>query len=136
MSNEHPGHAPRVIISYKIRSLAKETVFWSAFGLWFSFHPVLAHNRQPVGFIDSQTEDDHITTGNEPPHDPWARYGSADENDQFIFVASRRPESFAWDVPASNDDLLAGVGAWGTSTSKSDDTFESLLLMGLDMEIQ
>ncbi|KAH9041670.1 hypothetical protein EDB85DRAFT_1842180, partial [Lactarius pseudohatsudake] len=36
---------PRVVISYKIRSLTKEMAFWSAFGLWFTFAPVLMRAR-------------------------------------------------------------------------------------------
>lgn len=35
----------KIIISYEIRSLSKETPFWTAFGLWFSFHPVLVCRR-------------------------------------------------------------------------------------------
>lgn len=49
--------------------------------------------------------------------------------DGFIFVGHRRPESINWIVPDSDSDLLAGVGAQGTSMPKGDDTFESLLMM-------
>ena len=47
----------------------------------------------------------------------------------FVFVASRRPESLGWPVPEHDADLLSGVGAWGTSATKGDETFETLLMM-------
>ena len=131
-------NSPRVIISYKIRSLAKESSFWSAFGLWFSFYPVLvqslphATHSHGTGLDTAETSTASIGVL-APPHS-WTQYGSENGNDQYIFVAARRPESFGWDVPSLDVDLLAGVGAWGTSACKSDDTFESLLLMGLDFE--
>jgi predicted nicotinamide N-methyase len=108
---------PRVIISYKIRSLSKETPFWSAFGLWFSFEPVIARK---IDANNSLSE--------------WQRFGSdigVDSDLAFIFVARRRPESLNWTIPSENIDLLGGVGARGTCGKKSDETFETLLLMGL-----
>ncbi|KAG9314823.1 hypothetical protein JVU11DRAFT_3916 [Chiua virens] len=39
------GLPVKIVISYKIRSLSKETPFWTAFGLWFSFQPVVARYR-------------------------------------------------------------------------------------------
>lgn len=107
---------PRVIISYKIRSLSKETPFWSAFGLWFSFEPVIARR------IDANSLSE------------WQRFGSdlgGDGDLAFIFVARRRPESLNWTIPSEDVDLLGGVGARGTCSKKSDETFETLLLMGL-----
>ncbi|KAJ3554716.1 hypothetical protein NM688_g2960 [Phlebia brevispora] len=134
-----PSQSPRVIVSYKVRSLAKETPFWSAFGLWFSFQPVLAKKRR----VSQESNDssnvlrnvDNMVHVNQTLEEAWTRFGSADENDLFIFVASRRPESLTWEVPHSDQELLAGVGAWGSQTSKGDDTFEGLLLMGLDVDI-
>ncbi|KAG2145377.1 putative methyltransferase-domain-containing protein [Suillus bovinus] len=108
---------PRVIISYKIRSISKETPFWSAFGLWFSFEPVIARK---IDANNSLSE--------------WQRFGSdigGDGDLAFIFVARRRPESLNWIIPSGNIDLLGGVGAGGTCDKKSDETFETLLLMGL-----
>ncbi|KAJ8503426.1 hypothetical protein ONZ45_g10867 [Pleurotus djamor] len=99
-----------VIISYKIRSLAKESLFWSAFGLWFSFYPVLYQRGSSA----------------------WIRTGT-DEDVPFVFVAHRRPNSLSWKVPSGDVDLLHGVGAYGTTTRKSDDTFESMLLMSVDV---
>ena len=63
---------------------------------------------------------------------PWVRFGSANDGDYFVFVARRRPESFAWRVPLDDEELLGGMGAQGNETRKEDGTFESLLLMGLD----
>lgn len=106
-----------VIISYKIRSLAKETPFWSAFGLWFTFEPVLVKETAPK-------DESNLTN--------WRRFGESLEGPTFIFVARRRQQSFTWDVPPDDKDLLAGVGAYGRGSSQVDDTFESLLLMTLN----
>lgn len=105
------------MISYKIRSLSTETPFWSAFGLWFSFEPVIARR------IDAN----HLPS-------EWQRFGSdtGDDDDQtFIFVACRRLESLNWTIPLEDSDLLGGVGARGTDGKKSDETFETFLFMGL-----
>jgi hypothetical protein len=106
---------PTIFVSYKIRSLAKETPFWSAFGLWFEFAPVLARPRG-----------EHL----------WTRFGSDWDGPTFVFVAHRRAQSLEWDVPDDDGDLLAGFGAQGTSIPKEDSTFEMLLLMSLDSDIQ
>ncbi|KAK7032324.1 hypothetical protein VNI00_013283 [Paramarasmius palmivorus] len=108
-------HDVQVIISYKIRSLSKETPFWSAFGLWFSFEPVLERDLLPDG-----------------SESIWRRFGSHMEGPIFIFVARRRPESVTWNVPVDDKDLLAGVGAYGTLQPKESDAFESLLFMVLN----
>lgn len=104
------GNAMEIIFSYKIRSLAKESLFWSALGLWFKFEPVIV-----------------MRDGEE-----WRRFGSDSEDPTFIFVASRRANSYTWLVPDDDNDLLHGVGAHGTASRKGDETFESLLLMSLD----
>lgn len=106
-----------VLLSYKVRSLTKETPFWSAFGLWFTFEPVLAKRK---AFAE------------EEPDSSWRCFGSSSSEDSFVFVAHRRAESFSWIVPPTDQDLLDGVGAWGTKSRKGDDTFEILLLMMLD----
>ncbi|KAJ6531968.1 putative methyltransferase-domain-containing protein [Mycena capillaripes] len=110
-----PAHV-EVVISYRIRSLAKETPFWSAFGLWFEFAPVLVKKTSP-----------------ELGHDtPWQRFGTSLEDPTFVFVARRRKESLEWKLPPSDEDLLLGIMAQGTLSPKGDDTFETLLLMSLD----
>ncbi|KAJ3491795.1 hypothetical protein NLI96_g469 [Meripilus lineatus] len=134
---------PTVIISYKIRSLAKETAFWSTFGLWFTFEPVLERQRlrnTPLSGGDfrnlpSQTPDPDAQrplspqpVGEEEEAD-WQRFGSDLDEEMFIFIARRRPESNLWEIPDRDEDLLNGVGAGGTQACKSDDTFESLLLL-------
>ena len=103
----------QVIISYKIRSLTKEMAFWSAFGLWFTFAPVLvrAHSGSSNG---------------------WERLGAGGDGEVFVFNARRRPESFAWSLPEDDTALLEGVGAWGTEERKGDDAFELFLLMGVN----
>ncbi|PPR02597.1 hypothetical protein CVT24_002168 [Panaeolus cyanescens] len=103
--------SPVVYISYKVRSLAKETAFWSAFGLWFEFYPVLFRGNTKDAV--------------------WERFGSHLDDTSFLFYARRRVESYDWPIPEIDKDLLDGVGANGTHTRKSDDTFENLLLMSL-----
>jgi hypothetical protein len=103
------SHDVAVVLSYKIRSLAKETPFWSAFGLWFTFEPVLVKSRSF-----------------------WRRFCPSSEHAIFVFVAHRRIQSYQWHIPKTDQELLDGVGAWGTNTRKVDDTFETLLLMSVD----
>ncbi|KAJ4494735.1 putative methyltransferase-domain-containing protein [Lentinula edodes] len=103
-----------VLISYKIRSLPKETPFWAAFGLWFTYEPVLVREHLPDSSLSS-----------------WRRFGSAFEGPMFIFIARRRPESLEWIIPSEDNDLLAGFGAYGTMHPKVDDTFENILFMSL-----
>lgn len=94
-------------MSFKIRSLSKEMPFWSVFGIWFEFFPVLARHKQGA----------------------WSRFSpfaSDDDDAVFIFIACRRPESFQWEIPINDSDL------WGIK--KGDDTFESLLLMAINDE--
>ena len=85
--------------------------FWSAFGLWFTFAPVLMRTR----------------SGGK-----WERLGAGGDGEVFIFTARRRPESFAWSAPEDDAALLEGVGAHGTEERKSDDAFELILLMGVE----
>jgi hypothetical protein len=103
--------SPQVILSYKIRSLSKEAPFWSAFGLWFTFTPVL---------VRAHSEDNGSR---------WERFESGGDGDAFLFVARRRSESFSWIVPEDDVALLEGVGGRGTEERKGDDGFEILLLM-------
>lgn len=134
---------PTIIISYKIRSLSKETPFWSAFGLWFSFEPVLT---RPIGRVyagnhnsasDLESEDAATVEGGLDDHDGWCRFGDSDDGDgdgdaMFVFIAKRRPKSFDWHIPDDDKSLLEGVGARGTENRKEDDSFEVMLLMGMD----
>ena len=102
--------SPQVVLSYTIRSLSKETPFWSAFGLWFTFAPVLARGR---------SEKDGR----------WERFDAGGgDGEVFLFVARRRAESFSWVVPEDDGGLLEGVGARGTQERKGDDGFEVLLM--------
>ena len=105
---------PRIVISYKIRSLTKEMAFWSAFGLWFTFVPILV--RFGAGGSCGR----------------WERFGAGGDGEVFVFTARRRPGSFSWSAPEDDTALLEGVGAWGTQERKSDDAFELFLLMGVD----
>ncbi|KZT29727.1 hypothetical protein NEOLEDRAFT_1153644 [Neolentinus lepideus HHB14362 ss-1] len=106
-------HDLEIIISYKIRSLSKESPFWNAFGIWFTFYPVM---------IRSTSIDNPRT---------WRRLGSsATEDHSFVFIARRRPESFSWTMPQNDSDLMNGFGTpWS-----SDEQFETLLLTAFDDE--
>ena len=104
-----------MVISYKIRSLAKETSFWSAFGLWFAFEPVMARR---------------IVKG-DGSRQSWTRFGLSFDDHAFVLTAKRRDESLTWQVPDDDRNLMDGVGAWGTEVRKGDDTFETLLLMNI-----
>jgi hypothetical protein len=64
----------------------------------------------------------------------WKRFGADFDDTTFLFIARRRPESYNWDIPSCDRELLTGVGAHGTNTSKEDDTFENLLLMALNQD--
>ncbi|KAI0671844.1 putative methyltransferase-domain-containing protein [Trametes maxima] len=114
-----------VVLSYKMRSLAKETSFWNAFGLWFDFVPVLS---RPL-----------VSTRGDEPLDrsgsaQWSRFSPGDPEDEtFVIIAKRRADSLFWTEPDEDSKLLAGVGASGSDQPKSDDQFEQLLLMGMDL---
>ncbi|CAE6535047.1 unnamed protein product [Rhizoctonia solani] len=99
-----------VIIGYKIRSLAKESPLWQVFGTWFTFEAVLARPKK----------------GRDEKQESWTRFGQTD--DSLIFVATRRPESLEWEVPVLDGQLMSG---YGPSPPMLDDTFESLLMLGI-----
>jgi len=93
------GSPVQVILATKIRSLAKESPFWYAFGMWFDFEPV----------------------------NPSLRNHFARDDDVYLFVAQRKPQSFSWKIPQSDGVLLEGVGLDTTGAEK----FEWLLLSNL-----
>jgi len=80
-----PGPPIQIHISYKTRSLQKESPFWFAFGAWFTFYPVLYRHKTV-------------------PAAPWERFGSSASS--FVFVATRKPETLDWSVPEDNTELM------------------------------
>lgn len=110
-------------MSYRVRSLSKETSFWAAFGLWFSFSPVLFRGEDRAE-LQAQGEEWQNLTEN----CSW-RIFQSDAGEGFIFNAHRKPESYGWRIPDDDKDLLDGIGALGTDSSKMDDSFETMLLM-------
>ncbi|KEP49263.1 putative methyltransferase [Rhizoctonia solani 123E] len=102
--------SPEIIIGYKTRSLAKESPFWQVFGTWFTFQVVLARQKR----------------SGDDGEDSWIRFGQT--NDTLIFVAVRRPESLGWVVPMLDGQLMSG---YGPTPPALDDTFESLLMLGI-----
>ena len=69
-----------------------------------------------------------------PTGGEWRLFGTDLDDTTFLFVAHRRPESHKWKIPPLDDDLLGGVGAYGCSTRKGDDTFENLLFLSLGQD--
>jgi hypothetical protein len=62
----------------------------------------------------------------------WQRFGLSSDDAIFVFAARRRPESYTWEIPESDQELLIGRGARGNNSVKEDDTFETLLFMTLE----
>jgi hypothetical protein len=124
------GPPVKIVISYKVRSLSKETPFWSAFGLWFSFQPVLARRRV------RPTESKRAPPDDEPDApESWRQIGTDEDADRtFVFVAHRRPESVAWHVPETDKELMDGVGARDTTSKKGDDAFEMIFFMAMGID--
>ena len=126
---------PTIIISSKIRSLPKENPFWSAFGLWFSYEPVLY--RRCRHSPSSQHGDGNYgsdcllsnTHSNGDSETDWARYHASSST--YVFVARRKSTSLGWSVPEGDKDLLEGVGACGDQRRKGDDAFELMQLMSI-----
>lgn len=129
---DDPEHSPTVIIAYRVRSLAKEQPFWQAFGAWFDLSPVQAR-RSTLPTRDAASKDR-----------PWHRFGSwasdifpqatdePPEDDYFVFVASRRADSYLHTPPPDDTKLMGGwriSKAQGAESAPSaGDTFELLLL--------
>ena len=86
----------------RLRDIIKETPFWSAFGAWFEFVPVLAKDlRQGPGVR-------------------WMRFG--ERGGTWIFVARRRRDSLLREIAGYTDSELMSL--W-------DAAFEMLLQMDL-----
>lgn len=147
--------APTVLLfSYKIRSLVREQPFWSAFGRWFRFEPVLISAPSPAwsedrsepnrnddsGQIQFGTSTPVMKTPASPP--TWTRFGTStpslstatdpghdrgeDTDELFLFICSRRPASYDWLVPSDDDELMSG--------QDPDMQFELLMLGGLEWD--
>lgn len=127
---------PTIIVSYRIRSLPKEIPFWSAFGLWFSYGPVL-YRRSQHPLLPSHQENGDYGSDRPPsnthsevePEADWARYHASSST--YIFIAHRKNISLGWSVPEGDRDLLEGVGAYGDRRRTGDDAFELMLLMDM-----
>ncbi|KAF9645985.1 hypothetical protein BDM02DRAFT_379059 [Thelephora ganbajun] len=127
---------PTIIVSYRIRSLPKETPFWAAFGLWFSYEPVLYRRRHQFPLPSHPENGDYRTDrpplnadSNKAPEAVWARYHTPSST--YVFVARRKSISLGWSVPDDDKNLLEGVGAYNDQRQKGDDAFELMLLMSL-----
>ena len=124
------------MVSYRIRSLQKESPFWSAFGLWFSYEPVLYRHRQSSPSPPPRENGDYGSDGplsnthsNGDPETDWTRYHTSSST--YTFIARRKSTSLGWSVPERDKDLLEGVGAYGDQRRKGDDTFELMQLMDI-----
>lgn len=84
-----------------------------AFGAWFDFQPVLQQRHQSIsGILIGERESE------------WNRLGAEGDGEYFVFVATRRPESYDWRIPPSDEELMYGRG---------DGTFESILLLRVEI---
>ncbi|KAG9053865.1 hypothetical protein FS842_006927 [Serendipita sp. 407] len=130
-----------ILMSYRVRSLEKESPFWRAFGTWFDFEPVLTRRiseRDPLhneygrfaSDYDSKKaggsdKEDKTTNedgdGDEDGSDCWRRVGWDETGLSFLFRARRKPETLSWICPKDDDKLLYG--------SRGDDRFEILLML-------
>lgn len=129
------GVYPKIVISYQIRSLQKEAPFWAAFGLWFTFRPVLFRRGRSTRTLSPSFVVDGHSLREDVKTEPWMPFSDTDPDAPdrtFVFFAYRRPESLSWEIPQSDQDLIDGVGARGTSFRKADDTFETLLFMVME----
>ncbi|PVF93362.1 hypothetical protein CPB86DRAFT_112893 [Serendipita vermifera] len=131
-----------IIISYRVRSLEKETPFWQAFGVWFRFRPVLAKRRvRPGNSRSNQTaatlsaigqteqtgeETEEMMKGDGESGEGWRRVGWDESALSFLFIATRKPETMDWKCPDDDHELLHSRHHPAAS---GDDTFESLLLL-------
>ncbi|SCV73543.1 BQ2448_7469 [Microbotryum intermedium] len=152
--NSRKDAVPQVVIGYKIRSLPREEPFWKAFGqcwsclvreplppskqitklisnspsiqtgIWFEFEPVY---YRPIP-TSTQNEEYPPTSEASPStdEDDWHRFGetSQGQDQLYIFVCTRRPETYTLEIPQNDETLMNGVG--------SDDQFETLLLLGME----
>jgi len=91
-----------VIISCRLRDPVKETPFWSAFGVWFEFTPVLAKDLR------------------KGPGSCWVRFGGQGET--WIFIARRKRDSLLRNIFGYTDSELLSL---------CDSAFEMLLQMDL-----
>ncbi|KIJ51452.1 hypothetical protein M422DRAFT_776697 [Sphaerobolus stellatus SS14] len=82
----------QIIMSYMVRSLTKETPFWSAFGTWFDFTPVLYRDKDG----------------------PWQRLGDGETDTCFLFVATRKAKTLAWAIPSDAELLERGSEVFET----------------------
>ena len=127
---------PTIILSYRIRSLPKEIPFWSAFGLWFSYEPLL-YRRYHQSLLSSHQGNGNYesdrpllnTHSNGDLKTEWSRYHTPSST--YVFIAHRRSTSIGWSIPEDDKDLLEGVGAYGDQRRKGDDAFELMMLMSL-----
>lgn len=148
-----PEHSPRVIIAYRVRSLAKEQPFWLALGAWFDLVPVQARRQPPpacptpavAGARTSVSASADAATATAKANtlaSVWHRFGAwasdvlpeakdePPEDEYFVFSCTRRADSFAVSPPQDDTRLMGGWrdGSDAGQHSAAGDTFELLLL--------
>ncbi|PWZ02330.1 hypothetical protein BCV70DRAFT_62014 [Testicularia cyperi] len=146
---------PELVISYKIRSLVKEQPFWSALGAWYDFRAVDCRRRRQRKPELDRSKQDAENDKKGPADYEWHRFGSLpsdhgappdDDQELFIFVGQRRPETFGCRAPHTDGELMQGKllrrhndagpetdgDKWRLELSTSgQDYFEWLLLSGV-----
>ncbi|KPV73905.1 uncharacterized protein RHOBADRAFT_54493 [Rhodotorula graminis WP1] len=134
--------SPKVVFSYKVRSLVKEQPFWEAFGRWFDFEPVQLGSHPPP----SAGEDDSPTgtsSSPAPPTTTWTRFGAAHPSstspgttdELYVFVCSRWPGTFGFDGSGVSDaELLEGRGERARGVEAGATRFEEMLLAATEWD--
>lgn len=120
--------AIEVIIGYKLRSYAKEEPFWRAFGVWFDFAPVLCKRAGESDWRRLGARSVDFGASSDPEALP--------EDEMFVFVAHRKQNTMACEVPLEDEHLLGGWmlrdGALVRGTGA--ETFELLLMTAIQDE--
>ncbi|KAF8339572.1 putative methyltransferase-domain-containing protein [Cantharellus anzutake] len=98
-----------ILISCRIREMAKEAPFWHAFGAWFAFEPVIWRST-----------DSNIGDG------VWKRFGAQDETR--IFVGHRRAETLGRNNKIGNMSDIDLLTTW------RHESFEMILLMEMEAD--
>ncbi|GAA5903676.1 hypothetical protein JCM8208_003656 [Rhodotorula glutinis] len=141
--------SPKVVFSYKVRSLVKEQPFWEAFGRWFDFEPVQLGTRRPPSPAPSTADlPDPTAPSSSSSSSPastlsWTRLGASHPSsttpgttdELYVFVCARRTETYGFDGQGVSDsELLEGRGERARGVEAGAARFEEMMLAGLEWD--
>ncbi|GAA5843436.1 hypothetical protein JCM9279_002103 [Rhodotorula babjevae] len=143
-----PVVSPKVVFSYKVRSLVKEQPFWEALGRWFDFEPVQLGTRRLPSPPPTTTDDldrPPAPTSSSPagPTTTWTRLGASHPSttapgttdELYVFVCARWPATFGFDGSGVSDaELLEGRGERARGYAAGAARFEEIMLAGLEWD--